>query len=87
MRLELSQCKLLDATFEEAWELTWRRIVWPHDTDHRRQWKEALRSTREEWRACYTDMPSVASGNMTVLVAALLPTEPDDAEIAGVVAA
>lgn len=87
MRLELGRYKQLDASFDEAWNLAWRRIIWPHDTDHRRQWKEALRSTYGEWRACFEDLPSVASGNMTVLSAALLPPEPEETEVAGTVAA
>ena len=74
-------------TFEDAWELAWRQVVWPHDTSHRRQWKTALRETRLEWAACYYEAPTTAHGNMVVLAAALLPRDHPQGEVNGMLQA
>jgi hypothetical protein len=79
--------KLSGLTFEDAWELAWRQVVWPHDTDHRRQWKAALRDTRPEWYSCYLGEPSVARGNIVELAVALMPQEEQRGDVSGMVTA
>ena len=87
LRASLEVLKLTGCAFEDAWELAWREVIWPHDTDHRRQWKAALKETRPEWGSCYIDGPTVTHGNLPALASALLPHEDVRGEVTGVVAA
>ena len=72
MRVFLLKARAMDKPFEEAHEFAFERIRWPHDTQHRREWKallgdyESAREVnvrREEvtqqielWRAAYEGM-------------------------------
>lgn len=53
LRAALTVLRAEGLPFGEAWALALRAVVWPHDTVHRRQWREALAETRGEWEACY----------------------------------
>lgn len=44
--------------FDRAWTSAWDRIRWPHDTQHRVDWKEVLEGGRREWQAAYERVPS-----------------------------
>lgn len=55
-----------------------RKVRWPHETIHRRQWKEAAHATRDEWQACYEQRPSEDGRLVEALAAALVPHEDDD---------
>jgi len=45
--------KRAELSFDVAWERGWRRVKWPHDTEHRRSWKRALGATRDSWESAY----------------------------------
>lgn len=47
--------KAAGVEFDRAWRSAYGRINWPHDTDHRREWKSALAVTRVSWRSAYVD--------------------------------
>src|SRR4051812_29654741 len=48
--------------FEGAWERSWAVMVaergWPHKTAERRAWREAMRATKPEVRACFLGQPT-----------------------------
>jgi hypothetical protein len=56
LRVALAYLRCEGYLFDDAWPLALKRVVWPHDTTHRRQWREALRATRPEWEACYAGL-------------------------------
>lgn len=60
--------------FDRAWASAWDRIRWPHDTQHRVDWKEVLEEGRTEWRAAYDRTASLrrvyAAGALEVYVLA-----------------
>ena len=87
LRVSLETLRSGGLNFEDAWELAWRQIIWPHDTIHRRQWKDTLRDTQPEWSACYNATPTTAYGDISALAAALLPAEALTGDVAGFVAA
>lgn len=43
--------------FAEAWDAAWAAMVaergWPHASEHRRQWRQAMMATRSESRATF----------------------------------
>jgi len=51
--------------FERAWEQCWKQMVrekaWPHSTEHRKQWREAMKETKHEMRAAFLDLPPTLS--------------------------
>lgn len=53
MRERLETARAAGVDFDTAWERAWTRILWPHDTMHRRAWKKALASTRVSWESIY----------------------------------
>lgn len=70
----LAQARATGVSFDLAWvQVVGRRVTrkdgsidlqggavkWPHDTQHRREWKLvfATRRQREAWRACYEGWP------------------------------
>lgn len=59
MRVLLEYARVRDLTFAEAWEFSFVRIRWPHDTTHRREWKAILRqpSQRRVWESAYNREP------------------------------
>jgi hypothetical protein len=66
----LLSCRDVGLDFDDAWDLVvghpgipGRRglVRFPHNTLHRRQWREALAATRDEWAACYDRQPSKLS--------------------------
>jgi len=66
--------------FETVWEAALRGGgLWPHLTEDRRQWKEAMAETKEAWRAAY-DRQEVAGGRALVALAAALRDADDDHE-------
>lgn len=50
------------ADFDQAWNHAWEVMVaehaWPHATQHRRGWRQAMIATRTEARAAWLDQPS-----------------------------
>jgi hypothetical protein len=61
-------CKKRGWEFEVAWRWSFERIKWPHDTGHRRGWKEILGEQpfdespepckqRLAWQAAYENHP------------------------------
>lgn len=48
--------------FERAWQRAWGQLVaehvWPHNTEHRRQWWATLLAAKAEARAAFLDMPT-----------------------------
>lgn len=80
-RVLLGRARHLGFDFERAWlfalgtapSFSDGRVRWPHDTDHRREWKAvfAMRDTREAWRAAYCKEPQRATETpISMLVAA-----------------
>ena len=56
-RLIAEQGMVTEADFNREWEAAWALMVaekaWPHATEHRRQWREAMRSTRADYGAAF----------------------------------
>lgn len=59
MRVLLGRAREHGMSFDVAWEFSWQRIRWPHDTTHRREWKAILSdaSSLEVWRASFDRQP------------------------------
>ncbi len=59
MRVLLERARERDMNFDEAWDFAFARIRWPHDTTHRREWKDIFRSvkSRRVWRSCFERQP------------------------------
>jgi hypothetical protein len=65
LRCALERAREYGRDFDDAWESAVAHIRWPHDTTHRREWKEILGvedqwgrplddcEVREVWRAAY----------------------------------
>jgi hypothetical protein len=49
LRCLLQQARLTGLTFEEAWEPCLRSVSWPHDTQHRHEWKAILGDGKAAW--------------------------------------
>lgn len=52
--------------FDQGWYRAMRSrhsgaVKWSHDTTARRDWKAALESSRDEWRAAYYNRPTAVS--------------------------
>lgn len=68
LRVLLEDARLRGTTFEEAWawalgdapEYRNGRVRWPHDTNHRCEWKDIFDdlSTQDVWRGCYEQEPA-----------------------------
>lgn len=54
MRQHLALSQNAGVPFDLAWRVSFKRIVWPHDTEHRRGFKRALTETMPEWEAAYS---------------------------------
>lgn len=69
--------------FEVAWRAALAAVKWPHDTSNRRQWREALDSYKDEYRAAYELRPTRAAQNAAALLAALEPEylDPNEYEL------
>jgi hypothetical protein len=65
--------------FEDAWQAAWRLMIseraYPHRTEERAQWREALRATKPEFCASYCRIETGYSRFHALLLAAL---EADD---------
>lgn len=82
MRKLLAFGKARGWEFDTAWRWSFERIKFPHDTAHRRGWKEILGEgptdprplpsrQRESWRRAYEDMPALRrEESVRLLVAA-----------------
>lgn len=58
LRDRLAMAKRAHLPFDVAWERAWKRVKWPHDTEHRRSWKCALAATRSSYEDAYEGMVS-----------------------------
>jgi hypothetical protein len=67
MRVRLEIAKRAGIPFPVAWERGWRRVRWPHDTAHRRDWKRALGATRVSWERAYDGDLCPVEGQMTAM--------------------
>lgn len=51
--------------FDREWDAAWRLMVteraWPHATEHRRQWRAAMRDTRSEFQAAFLGVETAYS--------------------------
>jgi hypothetical protein len=63
----LEKAKRAHLPFDVAWERSWRRVKWPHDTEHRRAWKKALAATRPSWECAYDDTLSPVNDAVGVM--------------------
>lgn len=70
MRVLLAAGKTRGWEFDTAWRWSFERLKFPHDTAHRRGWKEILgedptdsrpqpAKQRQAWRRAYEDMPAL----------------------------
>lgn len=57
---ELARFRAAGLDFEAAWEVTFDRIKWPHNTAHRMQWKAIIEAGRHQWEAAYLYVPPIA---------------------------
>jgi hypothetical protein len=65
------------ADFESAWSVSLSAARFPGDTETRVWYREALHTTREEWRRAYVGEPPGAHGVAALLLlASLLDAEP-----------
>ena len=53
MRELLAASRRAGVNFDRAWSTAWTQVRWPHDTEHRRQWKELLEDDRSSWQQAY----------------------------------
>lgn len=60
MRMMLAAHREEGLGFDLAWRKAWRRIKWPWDTTHRRQWKATLEESKGTWEECYDRVPEGA---------------------------
>lgn len=67
LRDRLAMAKRAHLPFDVAWERAWRRVKWPHDTEHRRQYKCALGATRGVWESSYNGEWSPAAESVQML--------------------
>jgi hypothetical protein len=82
MRKLLAFGKERDWAFETAWRWSFERIKFPHDTTHRRGWKEILGEgpldprpmpsrQRDAWRRAYENSPALQrEASVSVLLVA-----------------
>lgn len=53
-------------------------VLWPHRTDDRREWKNAIRSARDEWQRAYEGRPSRVAAILTAIRARIVEAETRD---------
>lgn len=61
LRVALGEARCAGLGFEDAWKAGMRQVIWPHDTPSRQEWRRALRSTKNEWRAAYENQRTPTS--------------------------
>lgn len=73
-RLLAETGKVTPEDFDREWEAAWALMVaeraFPHATEHRRQWRAAMLSTKSEARASFLDRPTTFSRLAASLTAA-----------------
>jgi hypothetical protein len=57
LRIHLLNARTGGVDFHRAWDVAFKRVVWPHDTGHRRDWKAILDEKRGDWRRAYDGEP------------------------------
>lgn len=60
LRLLLTGFRKHGVPFDRAWARGFDRIVWPHDTEARVEWKDILSASRDEWSLAYERLPAPA---------------------------
>lgn len=53
MREMLARYRRVGVEFDRAWGIAWQHVRWPHDTEHRHEWKMRLAADVDEWREAY----------------------------------
>lgn len=53
VRMLLARSRRHGVPFDAAWRQAIKRVRWPHDTDHRAQWKDVMEWSREVYRSAY----------------------------------
>jgi hypothetical protein len=61
--------------FDDAWVKAHRQIVWPANTQPRREWKVALKDCRSAWEACYHDEGTRLNISTLVMILERQPRE------------
>jgi hypothetical protein len=56
--------------FEQAWDSAWVRVRWPHDTEHRKDFKKVLEELRAYWEDAY-ELRGVRNRHLEALAALL----------------
>lgn len=84
------------AGFEDAWETAWRLMIseraYPHRTEERAQWREALKAAKPEFGAAYARIETGYSRWHSAILASLAgedhsrPVDNDGAVMAELVA-
>lgn len=64
IRVMLAASKKAGVPFDRAWASAYSRVSWPHDTTHRREWKDTLECAMTVWRSAYEDSTSCRYENM-----------------------
>jgi hypothetical protein len=59
LRVMLAISRRHGIVFDDAWEKAWIRVRWPHDTEHRRDYKKILLEQLDVWRSAYARMGAV----------------------------
>ena len=61
LRVTLGRARANGREFEDAWEFAFANVRWPHDTTHRREWKDILSApeTVEAWKLAFYNEPCV----------------------------
>jgi hypothetical protein len=78
MRSMLATSRRYGVAFGTAWASAWGRVRWPHDTDHRIQYKDVLIEQQGAWLAAY-ERSGTASPHLRALYAVLIAaSEPED---------
>lgn len=67
MLMFLSRSKRNGTEFERAWEFAYKRVRWPHDTQHRHGWKEAITWSKQAWENAYEETPDATQNIVTAL--------------------
>ena len=53
MREMLVQSRRYGVPFEKSWDSAFARVRWPHDTEHRQEWKALLEDQRAAWEIAF----------------------------------
>jgi hypothetical protein len=80
LRRYLTEARAMCLPFSEAWPWALRKVKWPHDTEHRREWKAILgdgkevetpRDTLRAWGSAYRrEQASEKDRHLSTLIAA-----------------